>query len=466
MTAIICIAVLVGLVWGTVFLFRGSLLCGGLVFLVVGCCFGHRLINFDFGPFPLTLERVLLGGLIFAYLIQRRLGIADPKPPSRGDVAMFLFAGLLVVSTFTHSWRVDVPGKGSPVWQLVAGYLMPIALYWIARQSRASKRSSLLVFGFLTVFGVYLAVTALAETAQQWWLVYPKYTRDPSVGIHFGRARGPLLQSQSFGLYLAVCLVGAWLWRPWLGRFGQLVLILLYPVFLAAIFFTYTRCVWMGTALGGLIVLGLSLRGTWRPLVLGSALAAGLLGTIFAWDRIVELNREQGAAAARSSAECRLSFTYVSWKMFLDRPLLGCGFGQFSDAKRPYLADRATALHLEGIRYYPHHNTFLSLLTETGLIGLALFVAVLVDWTRGAWRMWRSSAAPDWVRSQGLAMLGVLGIYLCCAVFFDLSYSPNDHWIVFLLAGATAGLRPLAGPQTSASLAGRRDPLPALAPAT
>ena len=32
MTAIICIAVLVGLVWGTVFLFRGSLLCGGLVF--------------------------------------------------------------------------------------------------------------------------------------------------------------------------------------------------------------------------------------------------------------------------------------------------------------------------------------------------------------------------------------------------------------------------------------------------
>lgn len=260
MIVVISIAVLVGLVWAAVFVLRGSLLEGCLVFLVVGYCFGHTLINFDAGPFPLTLERLVLGGLICTYLLQRRLGLADPKPPTRGDLALLLFAGVLVVSTITHNWRFDVPGKVSPIWQLVAGYLMPIAVYWIARQSRLTRRGILTIYGFLTVFGVYLAVTALGEITEQWWLVYPTYIRDPRLGIHFGRARGPLLQSQSFGLYLSVCLLCAWIWRPRLGRFGQLVLILLYPVFLAAIFSTYTRCVWMGVALAGVIVLGLSLQ--------------------------------------------------------------------------------------------------------------------------------------------------------------------------------------------------------------
>ena len=49
------------------------------------------------------------------------------------------------------------------------------------------------------------------------------------------RAPGPMVQAVSFGHYLAVCLLAAYLWRPMLGRFGQAMLILVTPILLASL---------------------------------------------------------------------------------------------------------------------------------------------------------------------------------------------------------------------------------------
>ncbi|NQT17665.1 MAG: O-antigen ligase family protein [Planctomycetes bacterium] len=386
MNAVIFIAVVVGLVWGTVFVARGSLVHGCLAFLVVGYCLGHELFRFDLGPFPLTLERLVLGGLVFAYVVHRRLGKTDPKPIAREDVALLAFAGLLIASTLTHDWRAAEPGKTSPLWLLVAGYLMPVVVYWIGRQSRLNQRTLVTVYGCLAVLGIYLTVTALAEVTQQWWLVLPPQMKDPDAGIHFGRARGPTLQSHNLGVFLTVCLLAVWAWRPSLRRVGQLALIASVPLFVVAIYATYTRCAWISLALGGAVVLGLSLRGRWRALVLGSLFGAALIVACLKWDGIMGIQREGGAVASRSSVDQRVSFTYVSWLMFLDRPLLGCGFGQYPYAVEPYLSDRTTSLELEALRSQPHHNTLLALMTETGLVGTALFVLVLAGWTRRAWR--------------------------------------------------------------------------------
>jgi len=441
---LIAIAAAVVLVWGLLFLFRGSLLYGGIGLLVVGYCFGHHFVNFELGPLPLTLDRILLGGLLVVYVLQRKLGLADPKPLNRTDVAMLAFAGVLCASTFAGDWRKAGPDDVSPLWLLVSGYLVPVALYFLARNSRVSDLQFRRTHAALAVFGSYLAATALAEITQQWSFVFPKYIADPELGIHYGRARGHLLQAHSLGLQLAMTLLCFWAWRSTAGKWGQLAFVLLCPVFAAAMFFTYTRCTWLGAGLGMLVVLAFWLRGTWRPLVLTATVGLGLLVCIFAWDDIVGLRRDAGAVAARDSVSQRASFTYVSWKMFLDRPLLGFGFGQFTEAKQPYLSDRSTPLYLEAIREQPHHNTFLSLLTETGLVGLGLYLMVLAGLVRSAWQMWRSDEAEGHVRTQGLVMLAALAIYLGPALFFDLAYSPNDHWILFFLAGLTRSLVPQA----------------------
>ena len=54
------------------------------------------------------------------------------------------------------------------------------------------------------LFGVYLGFTAVCEIAQLWSLVFPKYIADPKIGLHFGRARGPMVHGVSFGHYQGV----------------------------------------------------------------------------------------------------------------------------------------------------------------------------------------------------------------------------------------------------------------------
>lgn len=451
MAAVYLIAGIVALIWGILGVSRGSLMGWCLLFLVVGACFGYSFLTIKSGPVPLTLDRIVLLLLAAAYVVQRRLGRTEPKPLEPTDKLLLAFLGVLFLSGCYGGWTGELATQATPVYRLIAGYLIPFALYWTARQSRLDRSKLTLAYAVFTCLGVYLAFTGIMEVSGQWWAVYPKYIADPKLGLHFGRARGPMLQSVSFGAYLGICLLAAWLWRSRLPRAGQLAIILLMPLMLAGIYFSYTRSVWMGAGAGLLVVLGLTLRGRWRPLVLGGMVSAALLLATTHLENLVSFRREYSAEETGKSASCRESFAYVSWLMFLDRPMLGVGFGQFPTAKLPYLADRSTDLDLEVIRPLCHHNGFLSILTETGLVGFALYMAVLATWAYNAWQLVRSRVAPDWARTQGVLLLGAMAVYACQAAFHELSYTSIDNCLIFFLAGITVGLRPLAGPRTAAA---------------
>lgn len=449
MTAIILIAAIAGLVWGTLFVLRGSLVGGCLAVLLAACCFSHAFLEFDLGPVPLTLDRLALVLLVVAYVVQRWLGQADPKPLARVDVLVMLLACMLAVSTFSSEWRVAAPGDISPVWRLIFGYLMPMTVYWIARQSPLTERNVWWTHAALAGFAVYLAITGLAEVTQQWWLVFPKYIADPAVGIHFGRARGPMVQAACYGTALSICVLAAWTLRAKLGRAGQLAVLLCMPVFATAIYFTYTRSAWAETAVGLLVLLALTLTGKLRTMVVASMVAGCLLVAATKWESLLGFQREQSAGETRKSVDMRGSFAYASWLMFQDRPLLGCGFGHYKAEVLPYLSDRSSDLDLESIRGYVHHNTLLCILVENGLLGLVLFLGVLIGWTRAAWTMWRSPKTPPWARSQAALLLAVLAIYVCQAMSRDVTYTAIENLLLFFLAGATMGLRPLAGDTAS-----------------
>ncbi len=102
----------------------------------------------------------------------------------------------------------------------------------------------------LAGLGVYLGVTGVLEITGQWWAVFPAHIADPNVGLHFGRARGPMVHAVSFGLYLGIGLLAAWLWQWRFGRLGRLLLLLPAPIMLAGLYGSYTRSVWMGAVAG------------------------------------------------------------------------------------------------------------------------------------------------------------------------------------------------------------------------
>ncbi len=156
---------------------------------------------------------------------------------------------------------------------------------------------------------------------------------------------------------------------------------------------------------------------------------------------MVDIQREGTAQDAEHSVDQRESFAYVSWQMFRDNPILGVGFGRFFDRKLPYLSDRRQTVELESLRNLDHHNTLLSVLTETGMIGLAAFVAVFIAWGRNAWSLATGTDLQPWVRAQGVLMLALIANYLGSAVFHDLTLLPSQELLLFVFAGLTVNLR-------------------------
>ncbi len=443
MSILLIIAVIVTLVWTPILATRGSLVVGCLVYLLLANCFGNYFLEFTVGPISMTSGRFFLIALVGCYVYQRWLGRGEPKPIGRDEVLLGGFVALLITSAFLH----NVPtGDGQPVMQhLINGYLIPLTLFWIARESKLTERHMKIVHVSLVAFGVYLAITGLLEISGQWAFVFPRYIADPEAGIHFGRARGPMVSSVSYGLTLCVAIFSGWTLWPRASRRWQLLLITFVPLAAAGIFLSYTRSVWMGAALGLIVLMLTTLRGQWRTAVVGTVVVSAALVASTNFDSILAFNRNDNSAAqTRGSVSIRGTFAYVSWLMFQDQPLLGVGFGQFPTAKLPYLSDRSSDLNLEAIRPYVHHNMLLSVLTEVGLIGLLMFVGVFVYWAIGAWRLRQAAGAPPWARQQGPMLLAVLAAYLCQALFHEMSFTPLDHGLVFFVAGLAAALRPLA----------------------
>lgn len=447
MAAILVIVALVALIWGAVALVRGGLLAASLMVMLAGICFGHPFFSVPCGPLPLTLDRVLWVVLVIQYLLWRRLGLVDRKRLGKPEIVLLAFLGVLVASTFLHDWHVD---HGQPVSRLVLAYLMPLGMYWIARETPVSQRGMLALFGLAGVLGLYLAITALAETHQLWWLVYPKYVASSTTySEFFGRGRGPLLNPAGCGLFQGVCLVCLLLWWPHTGRLGKSLLLVAAAVLCLGIQSTLTRSAWLGAGLGLMLWVFLMLPRVWRLPVLGTVALVCALLVATQWDRLMSFKRDRhlDAQASAESVKLRPIMAVVAWHMFLDRPLTGCGLGQYAREAGPYFADRTTDLPLEKARGFHQHNVVLSLLVETGLLGASLFLLMFYFWVRDAWRLYHSTTAPQWVRQQGIVLLATAAGYLANGMFQDVSLISMANMLMFFVAGLTAGLRPWIQPQ-------------------
>lgn len=439
MTAIVVIAGLAALVWGAILLVRGGLLAGGLMVLLAGTCFGSPFFSLPAGPVPITADRLLWVLLAAVYVVSRVRGWIEARPLTKADWLMAAVLGVLFLSTITHDWHVR---SSQPAAWLLFFYLMPAGMYWIARQTPLGERASRAMFACLAIFGLYLAVTSVAEAKQLWWLVYPRYIASREYLNFFGRGRGPLLNPAGCGFFLSICWSSMLMFWPRFGRAGKAMLLALSVVYAAGVYSTLTRCAWIGAACGFLIVVGLSVPRSWRmPLLVASSLCIMLAGAT-QWERFMAFKRDKDLSAqeAAESVNLRPILARVAWNMFLDRPLLGCGFGQYRDEFPAYLNDRSTELPLEKARPYLQHNVFLAQLAELGVIGMALFIALLSAWLIDAWRLWRQPTAPLWARQQGLLFLAAIGSYLPNAMFHDMSIIPMVNMALFYLAGLTSGL--------------------------
>jgi O-antigen ligase len=433
---------LAAFIWWAICARRGPIIVGCGMLVAIAYVFGHEFWHAKIGPLPLTIDRVCLAALLAAFAVQWINGRIDLGKLGRSDWLVICLLLLLGASAALGIQPEFSDGVTSKWGRLIASFVLPGVLYFIARHARIVPGCWSWTLAGFSVLGTYLAITAFLEITGSWSFVFPRYIGDPDAGIHFGRARGPDVNAASLGLYLTACLWCSWtlLWRVE-RRWQQVVLAAILPIMVLGVLFTYTRSTWLGLAASGFVVAALEIPRRWRLPALTTATLLGASIAVASWGHIVRLPREGTAAEAGHSVSQRKSFAYVSWRMFCDHPVFGVGFGRFYDGKLPYLSDRSQDFELESLRDLHHHNTLLSLLTETGLVGLSLYFFLLIAWTSCAMQLIQQAPSPGWLRAQGVLMLALLVNYLCSALFHDLTLVASQHVLLFMFAGMSVNLR-------------------------
>ncbi|MFN9984245.1 MAG: O-antigen ligase family protein [Pirellula sp.] len=435
-------ALLVGLaaiVWVLILIQIHDVVIGAAVFLVATSVFPQEFASIEIG-LTITADRLWLAVLIAQITFDLWTGRATWKPHNGADFYLFLFLAWLILRTLMSPLGTEVKGQPSTVMHLVNGYLVPAFLYFIMRHADPKGSTLKVALGVILVFGLYLSVTAVFEITKQWSLVFPSFIGDPKIGIHFGRARGPMLQSVRLGMCISASLAVLWVFPVWLypKRVSVWCLTLfLTPIYTVGLLLTYTRSIWMGAMAIVVILLAAMLKGKTRVATLGTLAIAGAVGGLVIGPHLVAFKREYSATETLESTKMRGAFAYVSMKMFQDKPLAGFGFNQFQVYNRPYLDDRTTDIRLESIRGYVHHNYYLGLLVELGLIGFILFLLATVAMLKNAWYVYSNPASSPPGRSAAVLSFCMIAVHAIQMAFHEISFSSIEYSLLMFSLGLT-----------------------------
>jgi O-antigen ligase len=321
----------------------------------------------------------------------------------------------------------------APFYALLDNYgLLAFLMFLAAPVIFHSDRNRGYLIGFMVGLGAYLGILAILETAHLWALVWPKYISNPSVGIHFGRARGPFVQAGDDGVAMFECAVMAVLgyirWRGW-RRFvcGSVAALCALGVLL-----TQTRGAWIAAGAGALVTLVAfkPLRAYLLPIAL--TLLIGLGGVLVAAPglraKITGRTTDQGPIWVRQTLNA------ASFRMIEARPLLGFGWGTFKKVDDPYIRQGPT-YPIAGADE-PDHNAYLSIAVELGLLGAIIWaIAVLASLGTAVLRR-----GPPELYQWRIAACAMAVSWLAAGLFGPAPYS-FEIIVTFMVAGIAYGLR-------------------------
>ena len=186
----------------------------------------------------------------------------------------------------------------------------------------------------------------------------------------------------------------------------------------------------------------------WVP---AGAAALGLLLAVVAVDQLALGGRVAGRLAGFATDPNRLTLWGAALGMLADHPLLGVGTARYAFFFREY-ADPKALVHF-GPFWGTAHSTYLQLLAEQGILGLAAFAACFGTVWLGALR--RGPALPDDRRLVVEGLVASLAGWFAYAAIQYVFRVDALLYLVFVLAGWAAGL---SAPATrpAPGLAGRR----------
>lgn len=435
MEFLVVLFTIAGLVWLIPIIQSGRIFVIALSVLGMGTVFGPEFFHVD-GPIQLSLDRLLWFGMFALAMIGWRMGYVNLPTLHRADWLVIGIVGWTLISAVSSPHQTT----GTPPTARWLFYiLMPSGMYGIARAIKIETRDIRWMLGGSIGLGLYLAVTALFEIYGLQELVFPRFIADEQTWEFYGRGRGPLMNPSGNGILMSIALVATSIGMLFTRGRGKAIYVGMTVIVLAGLYATLTRSAWMGgIAAIGLVAFIHSARWQ-RVLALAMVLLIGGASVAGLKDQLVRLKRDKNLTAedAEKSMKLRPLLAVVSWEMFKDHPIKGHGFGHYFAHNDAYHNNRSYEMPLEQARTYAQHNVFLSLLVDTGLVGLLMFTAWLLMLGGIGWQLARQTCARPESRWVGLLVLGTMIAYFCNGMFQDVMIIPMVHMFLFFFAGVS-----------------------------
>jgi putative inorganic carbon (hco3(-)) transporter len=405
-------------------------------FVLLGLCLPLRIpvpIGGDQRNLLLPLYLVIIAG-VSGWVVARVLGRAgvddDPRTPL--DIPLAVFFAFAAASTI---WSADQ--KEAAV-KLVFFYI-PFALLFVAVVAWWPRARALAALATSTVvLATGVAVLAVVQY-QAHWIFWNDRLEKANVYSRFFRANGIFFDPNILGRYLVVAIIAvvafAWL-RP-----RMTTLLAAAPVVIVlcgglAVSFSRSSCLMLMVGMGMLAARAFGAR---RTATVGVILAVALGGAAVAASGTIR-GVLTDSSKLENVSEGRFDLVRGGLEIWRTAPLHGAGLGGFEKK----FSENLTPTEQRKIRVVISHNTPVTELSELGLIGFALFLALVVATGRTIRRgSARVAPADGWAAWVLLAI--VAGIFVHATLYAALFEDPFT-WV--LTAGALAlcaARRPLVG---------------------
>ncbi|MBV9213184.1 MAG: O-antigen ligase family protein [Actinobacteria bacterium] len=340
------------------------LVSGGIVLSMFAGHWDALGVNTNPAPHRVVLFAALIGVLL-------RVGPSRDRPPLHLTRAHFVLLAAFAYAAVSAVISGTIGDRYSQSTLLDVFGGVPFALFIVAPVVFVTRRQRMILLGSLVGCGAYLCVTGVLEKLKLTALVFPSYIMNPSVGVHFGRVRGPFVDAGADGLALFMCTVAAavafvaWT-RTWHRMVAAGVLVLA-PLGLLA---TVTRGVWLAAIIGTVVTLATT-HGLRR--YLPAVAAAGFMAVLVAFALIPGLGRQaHDRQVDQTPVWERQNTTAAGLRMAADRPFIGFGWQRAYDRMEPYFRLDPNIPLVGGTAGL--HDIYLQYLVELGVVGLGLWL--------------------------------------------------------------------------------------------
>jgi O-antigen ligase len=378
-----------------------------------------------------VMNRALLPLALGSVILSRALRLNRGPLPHWGlaELAMVLYLAVGVVSILAT--------QSAPVLSLFELYdkvFVPFIVYWLVRLSVPSEQDLKgWVPVLLIVCAAQIAIGFLARYAPQ---ALPSLWIFPRMGDRMsGTFNNPNAYAYTLLFFMAFLLYAALNQR---GRFTQAVVFVTFGLGMVCVFLTFTRACWLA---GLVIMIGLMLlypRSILSLLTLGVPIAIILLASVFSSEVTIAFGR----LGTEGTVDDRTVLLHAGEQMFTAKPLLGWGYNTYNLYDWKFIERVGDAAPSRwDVESGSSHNTYMTILAETGIIGFLLYSFPIIWWLALSIKTLRRLSRQGFWNWRLLTVLWLsVSSYILIAQIIDMRWFWYSNALFWLTLGLIANI--------------------------